>query len=214
MFDQNSDEDVLFAMRELPGLPASLSSCMFPSEMDEHTEMYYEADLCNWFLEEGQFQKTLFSSAEEGVIPQVRYVMEFNKEYFIVTPSEFSVRGRFSSIEATLLGTDYAVIGTEPYEEIDYVSVCLLARTANDEEVDYIADTGLFDFLESNADYEGSYEHTNSIDETCSYDIFEFFDGYFVLDYKMRSVLGKFTSYESAYDGAIAEYGDYEEDED
>ncbi|MGB4407871.1 MAG: hypothetical protein WBI82_13495, partial [Sphaerochaeta sp.] len=61
-------------MIELPGLPASLSSCMFPSEMDEHTEIYYEADLCNWFLEEGQFQKTLFSSAEEGLIPEVRYV--------------------------------------------------------------------------------------------------------------------------------------------
>ncbi|MGB4407757.1 MAG: hypothetical protein WBI82_12920, partial [Sphaerochaeta sp.] len=180
---------------------------------DEHTEIYYEADLCNWFLEEGQFQKTLFSSAEEGLIPEVRYVMEFNKEYFIVTPSEFSVRGRFSSIEAALLGTDYAVIGTEPYEEIDYVSVCLLDRTANDEEVDYLADAGLFDFIESNADYTGTYEHTDSSEETFYYDIFEFFDGYFVLDYKQRSVLGKFSSYESAYDGAIEEYGDYEDEE-
>ncbi len=222
MFEQNMEEDVLVDMIQLPGLPATLSSFSFPSEMDEYTELYFDEDLCYWFLDEGDFRKTLFSSAEEGVIPEVSYIMEYNKEYFVVSPIEFSVKGRFSSIEEALQVTDYAVIGTEPYEEIDYVSVCLLDRKANDEEVDYIADAGLFDFIEINADYEGSYEQDDGMNEICSYDIFEFFDGYFVLDYKERAVLGKFSSYESAFDGAKEEYGadcedeeceDFEEDE-
>ncbi len=213
--EQIMKNDEFGTMMILTGLPAGLSTFTFPREMDQSTEIYFDIDLCYWFLDEGEFRKTLFSSSEEGEIPEVRYIMEFNKEFFVVCPIEYSVKGRFSSIEAALLETDYATIGKEPYEEIDYVSVCLLDRKAHDEEIDYISDAGLFEFIEMNADFDGSYEREDEMGDICTYDIFEFFDGFFVLDYNERSVLGKYTSFESAYIGAKEEYGDgeYEDDE-
>lgn len=217
MFEPNAEEDAPVEMIKLPGLPASLSSFTFPAEMDVSTEIHFDADLCYWFLDEAKFRKTLFSSAEEGEIPEVSYVMEFNKEFFLVIPVEYSVKGRFSSLEAVLEIADYASIGKEPYEEIDYVSVCLLDREASDEEIDYIADRGLTDWIEMNANYEGSFEQDEGMEELSPYDIYEFFDGYFVLDPDERSVLGKFTSYESALDGAMEEYDDddeYDDEED
>lgn len=214
--EQDKSNEELGEMMKLPGLPEDLSSFTFPCEKDELTEIHFDADLCYWFLDEGEFRKTLFSSSEEGVIPDVSYIMEFNKEFFVVTPIEYSVKGRFSTIDAALLASDYASIGNEPYEEIDYVSVCLLDRKANDEEIDYIADAGLFDFIEMNADFDGSYEQGEGMGEITTYDIFELYNGFFVLDYNERSVLGKFTSFESAYAGAKEEYGtdEYEDDED
>lgn len=210
---RNSKNEELGEMMIVPGLPASLSSFTFPREKDEETEIYFDADLCYWFLNEGEFKKTLFSSAEEGVIPEVSYIMEFAKDFYVVSPIEYSVKGIFSSVETALLASEFAAIGKEPYEEIDYVSVCLLDRKANDEEVDYIADAGLFDFIEMNADFDGSYEQGEGMDEITTYDIFEFYNGFFVLDYKELSVLGKFTSFETAYAGAKEEYG-YDEYED
>ncbi|MFA6681595.1 MAG: hypothetical protein WCS35_06155 [Sphaerochaeta sp.] len=211
----NKEKDALEGMMKLAGLPASLSSFTFPVDKDKATEMYFDADLCYWFLDEGEIRKTLFSSAEEGLIPDVSYIIELEKDFFIVTPIEYSVKGRFSSVEAALLASDYAAIGKEPYEEIDYVKSCQLDRKANDEDVDYISDEGLFDFIERNAYFDGSYVQGEGLDEIKSYDIYEFYNGFFVLDYSEGSVLGKFSSFESAYAGAKEEYGDdgYEDDE-
>ena len=214
MFDETMEEDELGELIGLPALPASLSAFTFPSVMDEFTEVHFDADLCYWFLDEGVIRKTLFSSAEEGDIPEVSYIVELAKEFFLVVPVELSVKGRFSSIEAVLEVANYASIGQEPYEEIDYVSVCLLDREANDDEVDYIDDRGLTDWMETNANYEGSFEQDEGLEEVCSYDIYEFYDGYFVVDPDERSVLGKFTSYESALAGANDEYEDYDDDDD
>ncbi|HKL60542.1 MAG TPA: hypothetical protein VJ863_11640 [Sphaerochaeta sp.] len=211
--DQEMENEELGVVMMIPGLPPSLSDFTFPREMDRTTEIYFDQELCYWFLDEGEFRKTLFSSSEEGEIPEVSYIVEFKKEFFVVSPIEYSVKGRFSSIETALLEADYATIGKEPYEEIDYVKVCLLDRPANDGEIDYIEDAGLFDFLEVNADLDGSYEIEDETGEVYSYDIYELFNGFFVLDYDERSVLGKFTSFESAYTGAKEEYGDEEYEE-
>lgn len=203
-------------LMQLPGLPASLLEFTFPAVLDEASEIHFDAELCYWFLDEAEFRKTLFSSSEEGEIPEVSYIMEFGKDFFVVSPIEYSVKGRYSSIEKAMASTDYASIGKEPYEEIDYVRVCLLDRKANDEEIDYISDAGLFDFIEASADFDGRYEREDEMGELLSYEIFEFFNGFFVLDYSERSVLGKFTSFESAYAGAKEEYGDgeYEDNDD
>lgn len=214
MFDQDEEEEALIELVSLPGLPASFASFTFPTVMDKFTEIHFDADLCYWFLDEGTIRKTLFSPTEEGEIPEVSYIVEFKKEFFLVIPVEFSVKGRFSSIEAVLEIANYASIGKQPYEEIDYVTACQLDRKANDEEIDYIDDRGLTDWIEMNANYEGSFEQDEGLEELCTYDIYELLDGYFVLDPDERSVLGKFTSYESAIDGAIDEYGDDEEYED
>ena len=211
MFDPDLEEEVLGEMLRLPGLPASLSAFTFPLVVGELTEIHFDADLCYWFLDEGTIRKTLFSAAEEGEIPEVSYIVEFAKDFFLVVPVESSVRGRFSSVEAVLQKTTYASIGNEPYEEIDYVSFCLLDREANDEEVDYIDDRGLTNWIEMHANYEGSFKQDEGLEDLCSYDIYEFMDGYFVVDPDERSVLGKFTSYESAFAGVGDEY--YEDDE-
>lgn len=211
MFGQDEKEDLLVELVGLPALPASLSSFTFPTVTDEFTEIHFDADLCYWFLDEGTIRKTLFSAAEEGDIPEVSYIVEFNKEFFLAIPVEYSIQGRFSTIEAALEATSYASIGEKPYEEIDYVSVCMLDREANDEEVDYIDDRGLTDWIERNANYEGSFEQDEGMEDLCQYDIYELYDGYFVLDPLERSVLGKFTSYESAVSGVDDEY--YEDDE-
>ncbi len=201
------------ALMQLPGLPASLLSFRFPSELDEFTEMHFDEELCYWFLDEGDIRKTLFSSAEEGQIPGVSYIVELHKDFFIVTPSEHSVEGRFSSVEVALEIADYATIGTEPYEEIDYFRVCLLDREANDEEVDYIADKGLYWWIKMNADFERTFEPERGKRKGYSYDIYEFFDGYFVLDPNEKAVLGKFTSFVSASIGANDLYEERLEDE-
>ena len=203
----------MIEMIRLPGLPEGLADFTFPATLNEVTEIYFDEELCYWILDEGVIRKTLFSSAEEGEIPEVSYIVEFEKEFFLVTPVELSVEGRFSSIEEVLAVANYESIGKEPFEEIDYVSVCQLDREADDEEVDFIVDPGLFDWMEMNANYEGSYDQEEGTSETYSYDIYELFDGYFVLDPYERSVLGKFTSYESAQAGANEEFFD-DEDED
>lgn len=197
------------AMISLPALPERFSAYTFPSEMDSTTEIYFEEELFYWLMDEGEIRKTLFSSAEEGEIPQVSYIVEFDRAYFIAIPAEFAIEGRFSSLEEVLERTDYASMGEEPYEEVDYVAACLLDRVANDEEVDYIADEGLYDWMENHADYEGSYE----LDETDAFAIYRLFDGYFVLDPYERSVRGKYTTFDTAYDGIDEEFGDEEEDD-
>lgn len=208
-------EDIeMIEMIQLPGLPESLSAFTFPVTLNEVTEIYFDEELCYWIFDEGEIRKTLFSSAEEGEIPEVSYIVEFDKEFFLVTPVELSVEGRFSSVEEVLAVATYESIGKEPFEEIDYVSACLLDREADDEEVDFIVDRGLFDWMEMNANYEGSYDQEEGTSETYSYDIYELFDGYFVLDPYERSVLGKFTSYESAHEGANEEFFGDEEEED
>ena len=209
--DQQEDEPV--DMIALPGLPASLSSFTFPSVMDESVEIHFDAELCYWFLDEGDIRKTLFSSSEEGQIPLVSYIVEFNGEFFIATPSEHSIEGRFSSVEEILQVADYATIGTEPYEEIDYFRVCSLDREANDEEVDYIADKGLYWWLKMNADFERTFEPEKGQRKGYSYDIYEFFDGYFVLDPNEKAVMGKYTSFVSASIGANELYEERLEDE-
>jgi len=219
--EKNMDEDELVAMIELPGLPANLSVFTFPAVMDEFVEIHFDADLCYWFLDEGEIRKTLFSSAEEGEIPEVSYIVEFNEEFFIATPSEHSIEGRFSSVEEVLQVAEYATIGTEPYEEIDYFRVCMLDREANDEEVDYIADKGLYWWIKMNADFERTFEPEKGKRKGYSYDIYEFFDGYFILDPNEKAVMGKYTSFVSASIGANElyeerledEYGDEDENE-
>ena len=213
MLEQNMEEEVDVELMSLPGLPANLSDFTFPTASDELTEMYFDADLCYWFLDEGEIRKTLFSSSEEGEIPAVSYIVELDREFFIATPSEYSIEGRFSSIEAALLVTDYASIGKEPYEEIDYFNVCLLDREANDEEVDYIADKGLYWWIKMNADFERSFEPERGKRKGYSYDIYEFFEGYFVLDPNEKAVLGKYTSFVSASIGASDLYEERLEDE-
>lgn len=211
--EQNMEDDEIEEMIQLPGLPENFSSFTFPAVMDEPTEMHFDADLCYWFLDEGEIRKTLFSSVEEGEIPQVSYIVEFNKEFFIAALSEHSIEGRFSSVEVALLVADYATIGREPYEEIDYFRVCLLDREANDEEVDYIADKGLYWWIKMNADFERTFEPEKGKRNGYSYDIYEFFEGYFVLDPSERAVLGKYTSYVSASIGASDLYEERLEDE-
>jgi len=181
--------------------------------MDEFVEIHFDADLCYWFLDEGEIRKTLFSSAEEGEIPEVSYIVEFNEEFFIATPTEHSIEGRFSSVEEVLQVADYATLGAEPYEEIDYFRVCLLDREANDEEVDYIADKGLYWWIKMNADFERTFEPEKGKRKGYTYDIYEFFDGYFVLDPNEKAVMGKYTSFVSASIGANELYEERLEDE-
>ena len=208
MGDEERDD-----MMQLQALPASLADFTFPKEIDEHTEIYFDPDLCYWFLDEGEIRKTLFSSAEEGEIPEVSYIVEFDKEFFIAIPSQHSIEGRFSSVEAVLLVADYATMGKEPYEEIDYFNVCLLDREANDEEVDYILDKGLYWWIKMNADFERTFEPEKGKRKGYTYDIYEFFEGYFVLDPNEKAVLGKYTSFVSASIGANELYEERLEDE-
>ncbi len=202
-------------MVKLPSLPARFSSFMFPTLMDEVTEIYFDEGLCYWILDEGHIRKTLFSSAEEGEIPEVSYIVEFDRAFFKAIPAEYSIEGRFSSIEEVLSVTEYFTIGENPYEEIDYVKVCLLDRKANDEEIDYIADNGLYWWIKMNAHFEGNFMPRQGMYKDFSYDIYHLYDGCFLLDANERSVLGKYTSFESAYNGAKEEFGEegYEDDE-
>ena len=202
------------AMMSLPSLPGDLLSFEFPVMQDEHTEIYFDEDLFNWFLDRGDIRKTLFSSVEEGTIPWVRYIVKLEEDFFIATPSEYSIEGRFFSVEEVLLVVDYATIGKHSYEEIDYVKACLLDREANDEEVDYIADKGLYWWFKMNVPFEGNYVQKEGENQGNSYDIYRLLDGFFVLDAYQRSVMGKYTSFESAYNGAKEEYEESDDEDD
>jgi len=207
---------------ELPGLPESLSSFNFPIELDCCTEIYSDEDLYAFFLEKGEIRKTLFSYAEEGEAPEVSYIVEFNQEYFLATPCENSIEGRFSSLEMILEVADYATIGKEPFEEIDYPRIFCLDREANDDDLDCIEDEGFFAWMEENADYLDSFEQDEGMGVTYVHDVYGLLDGFFVLDPYEMSVTGKYTSYESASAATnedFNEYGDedkedYEEDKD
>ncbi len=201
-------------MMSLPSLPGDLSSFEFPVIRDTHTVIYFDEDLFNWFLDRGDIRKTLFSSVEEGEIPWVRYIVKLEEDFFIATPSEYSIEGRFSSVEEVLLVVDYATIGKHSYEEIDYVKACLLDRDANDEEVDFIADKGLYWWFKMNVPFEGNYIQQGGENQGTSYDIYRLLDGFFVLDAYERSVMGKYTSFESAYNGAKEEYEEYDDEDD
>lgn len=202
-------------MMELPSLPQHLASFMFPVLMDEVTEIYFDEELCYHFLDRGEIRKTLFSSAEEGEIPQVTYIVEFDRAFFKANPSEYSIEGRYSSVDEVLSLTQYAFLGERAYEEVDYVAVCLLDRAANDEEIDYIADSGLYWWIKMNTHFEGNYVPASRDSDEESYDIYQLYNGFFVLDAYEQAVLGKYTSFESAYNGAKEEFGDeeYEEEE-
>lgn len=65
-----------------------------------------------------------------------------------------------------------------------------------------------------NTRFEGNYVPSEGLSDEESYDIYQLYDGFFVLDSNERSVLGKYTSFESAYNGAKDEYGDEEYEED
>lgn len=210
-YEQNMNEEV--TLMSLPGLPENFSDFTFPAANDELTEMYFDADLCYWFLDEGEIRKTLFSAVDEGEIPEVSYIVEFNKEFFIATPSEHSIEGRFPSVEAVLAVTEYGTMGREPYEEIDYFRVCYLDREANDEEVDYIADKGLYWWIKMHADFERSFDPEKGKRNGYFYDIYEFFDGYFVLDPNEKAVIGKYTTFVTASIGANDLYEERLEDE-
>jgi len=201
---------------ELPGLPKSLSSFTFPAELDCCTEIYSDEELYAFFLEEGTIRKTLFGYAEEGEAPEVSYIVEFNKEYFLATPCENSIEGRFSSSEMVLGVVDYATIGKEPFEEIDYLRIFSLDREANDDELDCIEDEGFYAWMEENAVYLGRFEQDEGISATYVPEVYELLDGFFVLDPNEMSVTGKYTSSESASIDANEVYTEYggEDEED
>lgn len=201
---------------ELPGLPKSLSSFTFPAELDCCTEIHSDEELYAFFLEEGKIRKTLFGYAEEGEAPEVSYIVEFNKEYFLATSCENSIEGRFSSSEMVLEVVDYATIGKEPFEEIDYLRIFSLDREANNDELDCIEDEGFYAWMEENADYLDSLEQEEALGATYVHEVYELLDGFFVLDPYEMSVTGKYTSYESASIDANEVYTEYggEDEED
>lgn len=194
----------------LPGLPPSLSSFTFPPELDCCTEIHSDEQLYAFFLEEGEVRKTLFGYADQDEAPEVSYIVQFNGEYFLATPSENSIEGRFSSIDSVLEVADYASIGTEPCEEIDYPRIFSLARMADDEELDCIEDEGFYAWMEEHACYHDSFGQDDGMGVTY---VYELYDGFFVLDPYDMSVTGKYSSFESASLGLHALYEDEYEDE-
>lgn len=197
----------------LPGLPESLSSFTFPPELDCCTEIHSDEQLYAFFLEEGEVVKTLFGYAEEGSAPVVSYIVEFNKEYFLATPCESSIEGRFSSIDMILEVADYATIGEDPYEELDYPRIFSLDLVADDEELFCIEDEAFYAWMEGHADYLETFEQDEGLGMNHINHIYEFMNGFFVLDPYEMSVTGKYTSFERACVDAHVLYGGRLEDE-
>lgn len=218
MFGSFSDKSTTqnkrkYRMITLQGLPEKFKHYQFPFLQDEETITYCDEALFEWFSTNCIVRFTLLNEMSNYLPkkrpPELKYIVEYEKEYYVLDPFELSVTGRYLYPEIAMEDFYHEEV-LEGLYEIDYVKYYGLDNEPDDLNSWYAIDDDLCSWITENGSCVSSYSIQEQMTGTFTYSVYELFGGCFVVDRFEDKVSGKYSSLKKVL--AMAAEGGMEED--